>query len=196
MRVGTVGAHPHLPVMHSGRQLRNNAVGPLLNGLPIAEVALDHTGETGHRALTQRQQGRLVAAGKGPQIATVDVGQQRAHARWILRRMLRNSVHADRKCPHRLALQVITETLHEVVGLRHPLENVHCRADDHGIVGGDRSDLGGGDAIDRHARFLKPLGDGVGDIIRRPVLGCCSNKDVHALMVVRRPAETSHATPQ
>ena len=156
--------------MFSGAQLSRDIVSPCVDCVPVAEVALNNTGEARDRALAQRQERRLVASRERTQLTTVHVGEQRADTIVILLGVLRNAIHTDGEGPDRLVAKIILEALHKVVRLGHPLENVNGRADDHGIVGRNRDHVSGRDAIDGKARRLEALRDGVGDLIRRPVL--------------------------
>ena len=98
------------------------------------------------------------------------MGEERTDTVAILLRVLRHTIHANGESPHRLVTQIILEALHEVVSLRHPLENVDGRADNHGIIGFNRGHVSRRDTIDGETRRFEALRDGVGDLIRRPVL--------------------------
>ena len=84
--------------------------------------------------------------------------------------MLGNAIHADGKGPHLSDGQIVLEALHEVVRLGHPLENVDSRANNHGVISLDGGHIGRRKTVDSDATRFDALGDGVGDLIRRPVL--------------------------
>ena len=159
-----------LPSTFSGAQLCRDTVRPCVDCVPVTEVALNDTGEARNRALAQRQESRLVTAREGTQLTAVHVGEERTDTVAILLRVLRHTIHANGESPHRLVTQIILEALHEVVSLRHPLENVDGRADNHGILGFNRGHVSRRDTIDGETRRFEALRDGVGDLIRRPVL--------------------------
>ena len=160
-------------------QLLSNAVSPIIDCIPVTEIAFHRTREANDRPLTKREKRRIVASRKRTQLLRIDTREHGTNPAGILRNVLGDAVHSNGKSPHRHLVQFLRKTLHKIMGAGHPLSHVDSGAANNSVKSFKRVNILRRFADNFEAISLQPASNRFCNFCSCPMLRSCSQQNLH-----------------